>query len=63
MSAFCLWQTELTQGGKAAASGLIGMKCDLLVNPKPMVPSWTEAGARYLVARNLDQYISIGNFW
>ena len=34
------------QAGKAAAAGLLGKKCDLLVNPKVMVPSWTEAGAR-----------------
>ncbi|TVU25538.1 hypothetical protein EJB05_28037 [Eragrostis curvula] len=53
---------DSVKAGKAAALGLLGRKCDLLVNPKPMVPSWTEAGARLLVARNLDQYISIGNF-
>ncbi|KXG29141.1 uncharacterized protein LOC8085994 [Sorghum bicolor] len=56
------YHEDSVKAGKAAASGLLGMKCDLLVNPKPMVPSWTEAGARYLVAKNLDQYISIGNF-
>ncbi|TVU25501.1 hypothetical protein EJB05_28000 [Eragrostis curvula] len=53
---------DSVKAGKAAALGLLGRKCDLLVNPKPMVPSWTEAGTRLLVARNLDQYISIGNF-
>ena len=45
------------QAGKAAAAGLLGKKCDLLVNPKVMVPSWTEAGARLVVARFLDQYM------
>ncbi|GJN07741.1 hypothetical protein PR202_ga25599 [Eleusine coracana subsp. coracana] len=47
--------------GKAAASDLLGKKCDLAVNIKVMVPSWTEAGARVLVGRFLKQYISIGN--
>ncbi|KAJ1296603.1 hypothetical protein BS78_01G314400 [Paspalum vaginatum] len=49
------------KAGKAAAERLLGKKCDLLVNPKVVVPSWTEAGARLLVARFLDRYISIGN--
>ncbi|RLN18713.1 Cyclopropane-fatty-acyl-phospholipid synthase [Panicum miliaceum] len=49
------------KAGKAAAADLLGKKCDLLVNPKQLLPSWTEAGARLLVARFLDQYISIGN--
>jgi len=48
------------QAAKAAAEGLLGKKCELLVNPKAMVPSWTEAGARFLVIRFLNQYISIG---
>jgi cyclopropane-fatty-acyl-phospholipid synthase len=48
------------QAGKAAAQGLLGNKCNLLVNPKVMVPSWTEAGARFLVIRFLNQYVSIG---
>uniref|UniRef100_A0ACD5WAK3 Uncharacterized protein n=1 Tax=Avena sativa TaxID=4498 RepID=A0ACD5WAK3_AVESA len=50
------------KAGKAAAQGLLGEKggC-ILVNLKPMVPSWIEAGARLLVTRFLNQYISIGN--
>ncbi|WVZ57371.1 hypothetical protein U9M48_007764 [Paspalum notatum var. saurae] len=48
------------KAGKAAAERLLGKKCDLLVNPKVVVPSWIEAGARLLVARFLDRYISIG---
>ncbi|GJN31619.1 hypothetical protein PR202_gb20036 [Eleusine coracana subsp. coracana] len=52
---------NLVQAGKAAASNLLGKKCDLAVNIKVMVPSWTEAGARVLVGRFLKQYISIGN--
>jgi cyclopropane-fatty-acyl-phospholipid synthase len=49
------------QAGKAAAQGLLGKKCELLLNPKQMIPSWTDVGARFLVARFLNQYISIGN--
>ncbi|KAF7019440.1 hypothetical protein CFC21_032616 [Triticum aestivum] len=49
------------KAGKAAAQGLLGNKCELLLNPKQMIPSWTEAGARLLVARFFNQYISIGN--
>jgi cyclopropane-fatty-acyl-phospholipid synthase len=49
------------QSGKAAAQGLLGKKYESLQNPKQMVPSWTEAGVRLLVARFLNQYISIGN--
>ncbi|KAK3147112.1 hypothetical protein QOZ80_3BG0278190 [Eleusine coracana subsp. coracana] len=49
------------KAGKAAASDLLGKKCDLAVNIKVMVPSWIEAGARVLVGRFLKQYISIGN--
>jgi cyclopropane-fatty-acyl-phospholipid synthase len=52
---------DLFQAGKVAASELLQKKCDLLVNPKPMVPSWTEAGARFLVARNFERYMTIGN--
>jgi cyclopropane-fatty-acyl-phospholipid synthase len=49
------------QSGRAAAQGLLGNKCELLLNPKTMIPSWTEAAARLLVARFFNQYISIGN--
>ncbi|XBJ05755.1 hypothetical protein VPH35_024483 [Triticum aestivum] len=49
------------KSGKAAAQDLLGKKCELLLNPKKMIPSWTEAVARFLVARFFNQYISIGN--
>uniref|UniRef100_A0ACD5WPI3 Uncharacterized protein n=1 Tax=Avena sativa TaxID=4498 RepID=A0ACD5WPI3_AVESA len=49
------------KSGKAAAQGLLGKKCELLQNPKQTIPSWTEAGVRFIVARFLNQYISIGN--
>ncbi|KAM0832325.1 hypothetical protein ACQ4PT_065001 [Festuca glaucescens] len=49
------------KSGRAAAQGLLGKKCELMLNPKRMVPSWTEAGARLAVARFFNQYITIGN--
>ncbi|XP_044968567.1 uncharacterized protein LOC123428428 [Hordeum vulgare subsp. vulgare] len=49
------------KAGKVVAQGLLGKKCELLLNPKQMIPSWTEAGARLLVARFFNQYVSIGN--
>lgn len=49
------------QAGKAAAQSLLGNKIDPLTNPKQMVLSWTETGARLLVLRFLKQYISVGN--
>ena len=52
---------DLNHAGKVAVSELLQRNCDLLVNPKPIVPSWTEAGARLLVARNFERYMTIGN--
>ncbi|KAL6902091.1 hypothetical protein ACP4OV_004967 [Aristida adscensionis] len=49
------------KAGKAVAADLLGKKCELLVNPKQITPTWIEAGARLLVARFLEQYISVGN--
>ncbi|XP_044970996.1 uncharacterized protein LOC123431236 [Hordeum vulgare subsp. vulgare] len=48
------------KAGKAAAHGLLGKKCELLLNPKQMIPSWTEASTRLLVARFFNQFVSIG---
>ncbi|CAL5065836.1 unnamed protein product [Urochloa decumbens] len=56
-----LRDNHLLEAGKVAASELLQRKCDLLVNPKPMAPSWTEAGARLLVLKHFDRYIRIGN--
>lgn len=47
------------KAGKATAQGLLGKQSILLSNPKQMVPSWTEAGARILVARFLNQFITL----
>ena len=58
---FCVGNIESTQSGRAAAQGLLGKKCELLLNPKQMIPSWIEAGVRLVVARFFNQYISIGN--
>ncbi|CAL5079938.1 unnamed protein product [Urochloa decumbens] len=55
------WHEDSVKAGKVAASELLQRKCDLLVNPKPMAPSWTEAGARLLVLKHFDRYIRIGN--
>ncbi|VAH25117.1 unnamed protein product [Triticum turgidum subsp. durum] len=49
------------KAGKSAAQGLLGQKSSLLLNPKQMVPSWMECGARLLVTRFLNQYVTIGN--
>lgn len=61
MRSFCVGNIESKQSGRAAAQGLLGKKCELLLNPRQMIPSWTEVGTRLLVARFFNQYISIGN--
>lgn len=61
MSSVPVGYIELMQAGKAAAEGLLGKESGVLPKPKQMVPSWTEAGARLLVARFLNHYISLGN--
>ncbi|KAI4318147.1 hypothetical protein L6164_025951 [Bauhinia variegata] len=48
------------KAGKIAAHGILGSNCVLLSNPKHMVPSWTELGARLFVTRFLNFYISTG---
>ncbi|CAN6203699.1 unnamed protein product [Urochloa humidicola] len=55
------WHEDSVKAGKVAASDLLQRKCELLVNPKPMAPSWTEAGARLIVLKHFDRYITIGN--
>ncbi|KAF8655178.1 hypothetical protein HU200_061319 [Digitaria exilis] len=52
---------DSVKAGKVAASELLRRKCELLVNANPMVLSWTEAGARLLVAKNFERHIIIGN--
>ncbi|XP_068653709.1 uncharacterized protein [Aristolochia californica] len=48
------------KAGLAAANGVLGKACNLLSNRKHMVPTMVEAGARFIVTRFLDRYISTG---
>ncbi|KAF0929115.1 hypothetical protein E2562_015221 [Oryza meyeriana var. granulata] len=57
----CGFHEDGLKAGKAAAQSLLGKKIGPLANPKQMVLSWTETGARLLELRFLNQYISVGN--
>ncbi|CAL5347480.1 unnamed protein product [Camellia sinensis] len=61
---FCgAYQAATADGLKAglvAAHGMLGKSCAVLNNPKHMVPSLIETGARLFVTRFLGQYISTG---
>ncbi|XP_023877942.1 uncharacterized protein LOC111990399 isoform X2 [Quercus suber] len=48
------------KAGMAAAHSMLGKSCALLSNPKHMVPSLIETGARLCVTRFLGHYISTG---
>ncbi|CAL5347478.1 hypothetical protein CsSME_00033801 [Camellia sinensis var. sinensis] len=48
------------KAGLVAAHGMLGKSCAVLNNPKHMVPSLIETGARLFVTRFLGQYISTG---
>ncbi|KAL6522774.1 hypothetical protein OROHE_016621 [Orobanche hederae] len=48
------------KSGVLAANNLLGKEVALKKNPKYMIPSWTEAGARLLVTRFLKQFITTG---
>eukprot|EP00258_Populus_trichocarpa_P008665 XP_002314493.3 uncharacterized protein LOC7459982 isoform X1 [Populus trichocarpa] len=48
------------KSGMVAAHGLLGKSCDILRNPKHMVPSMLETGARLFVTRFLGHHISTG---
>ncbi|KAG6393072.1 hypothetical protein SASPL_147302 [Salvia splendens] len=49
------------KAGINAANGLLRKNCILKSNPKYMVPSWLETGARYLVTRFLERLIATGS--
>ncbi|KAJ0034271.1 hypothetical protein Pint_25136 [Pistacia integerrima] len=49
------------QAGMSAAHCVLGKHYEILSNPKHMVPSWMETGARLFVARFLGHYISTGS--
>ncbi|XP_010529627.1 PREDICTED: uncharacterized protein LOC104806424 isoform X2 [Tarenaya hassleriana] len=48
------------KAGIAAAQGMLGKDAALLSNPKQMVPSFSETGARLFVTRFMGQFISTG---
>ncbi|XP_044484696.1 tuberculostearic acid methyltransferase UfaA1-like isoform X2 [Mangifera indica] len=48
------------KAGLSAAHGVLRKPCEILCNPKHMVPSLMETGARIFVARFLGHYISTG---
>ncbi|KAK8623815.1 hypothetical protein V6N13_065178 [Hibiscus sabdariffa] len=47
--------------GMIAAHGFLGKSCDILNNPKHMVPSLMETGAHLFVTRFLSDFISTGS--
>ncbi|KAL8139603.1 hypothetical protein V2J09_005624 [Rumex salicifolius] len=48
------------KGGLVAAHGLLGRKCNILQNPKQMVPSWRESASCILTSRFLRGFITTG---
>ncbi|KAJ7954670.1 Cyclopropane-fatty-acyl-phospholipid synthase [Quillaja saponaria] len=48
------------KAGMVAAHGMLGKQCALLSNPKHMVPSLMETGARLFITKFLGFYISTG---
>ncbi|XP_022760327.1 uncharacterized protein LOC111306741 [Durio zibethinus] len=48
------------KAGLVAANGVLGKSCSILSNPKHMVPSLVETGARLFVTRFLSHFISTG---
>ncbi|KAK4356978.1 hypothetical protein RND71_022588 [Anisodus tanguticus] len=48
------------KAGAIAAQGLLKRKFSVLNNPKHMVPTWPETGARLLVTRFLQSFIATG---
>ncbi|CAN4091076.1 unnamed protein product [Withania somnifera] len=48
------------KAGMAAADGMLRRNCSTLDNPKDMVPTWPETGARLLVTRFLKSFIQTG---
>ncbi|KAL7595121.1 hypothetical protein Lser_V15G29414 [Lactuca serriola] len=48
------------KAGMVAANGILKKSCEILNNPKIMVPSLMEVGARSLVVRFLQDFIAIG---
>ncbi|CAA0818685.1 Cyclopropane-fatty-acyl-phospholipid synthase, partial [Striga hermonthica] len=49
------------KAGMLVANSVLRKSCTLQNNPKHMVPSWLEAGARTLVTRFLERFIATGS--
>ncbi|KAE9612107.1 putative cyclopropane-fatty-acyl-phospholipid synthase [Lupinus albus] len=54
------FQEDGLKAGMITAHGILGKCCSLQTNPKHMVHSWKELGARLFVTRFLSSYISTG---
>ncbi|GAY45446.1 hypothetical protein CUMW_089570 [Citrus unshiu] len=54
------FQEDGLKAGMITAHGVLGKNCAVLSNPKHMVPSLLEKGARLFVARFFRRYISTG---
>ncbi|XP_015071952.1 uncharacterized protein LOC107015997 isoform X1 [Solanum pennellii] len=48
------------KAGVIAADGMLRRNCSILYNPKYLVPTWPETGARLLVTRFFRSYIQTG---
>ncbi|KAH0739811.1 hypothetical protein KY290_038516 [Solanum tuberosum] len=48
------------KAGVVAADGMLRRNCSILDNPKHMVPTWPETGARIIVTRFLKSFIQTG---
>ncbi|KAK4732613.1 hypothetical protein R3W88_025601 [Solanum pinnatisectum] len=48
------------KAGVVAADGMLRRNCSILDNPKHMVPTWPETGARIVVTRFLKSFIQTG---
>ncbi|KAG1361485.1 putative Cyclopropane fatty acid synthase [Cocos nucifera] len=51
---------DILQTGIVAANSVLGKDCVILRNPRHMVPSLLETGARLIVTRFLEKYVSTG---
>ncbi|KAG8370321.1 hypothetical protein BUALT_Bualt14G0104700 [Buddleja alternifolia] len=56
---YCFHEDGL-KAGIAAANGFLGKRYTVQTNPKHMVPSWLETGARLLVIRFFKRFIATG---
>lgn len=51
---------DLLQAGMVAANSVLGKDSVILRDPRHMVPSLVETGARHIVTRFLEKYVSTG---